>query len=79
MIAPTFISNFDEIVKKMILKSEGKNIEQPRNIVGGDHTVTYGYGYTFIRKNSQDVWSLYGDLDHDLLKIGITLTEDMSC
>jgi hypothetical protein len=26
MIAPTLISNFDEIVKKMIFKSEGKNI-----------------------------------------------------
>ncbi|MCJ7784182.1 MAG: hypothetical protein MUP41_09620 [Desulfobacterales bacterium] len=77
MITPHGISDFDKMVKKMVFDSEGKNITVPTNI--DDHTVTYGYGYTFIRKNSQDVWSLYGDLDHDLLKIGITLTEDMSC
>jgi hypothetical protein len=33
MIAPTVISNFDEIVKKMIFNSEGKNIKQPSNVV----------------------------------------------
>jgi hypothetical protein len=27
MIAPTVISNFDELVKKMIFKSEGNNIK----------------------------------------------------
>jgi len=32
MIAPTLISNFDEIIKKMIFKSEGKNIKQPFNV-----------------------------------------------
>jgi len=37
MIAPTIISNFDEIVKKMIFKSESDPIRQPRNI--GDHTL----------------------------------------
>lgn len=70
MIAPTIISNFDEIVKKMIFKSEGDPIRQPRNV--GDHTVTYGYGYTFIRKNSEGVWSIYGNLKTDLLSIGIS-------
>src|SRR3972149_3725039 len=72
MIAPTVISNFDEIVKKMILKAEG-NAEQPKNV--GDHTVTYGYGYTFIRKSNikgKDVWSIYGNLKDDLLSIGIS-------
>lgn len=37
MIAPTIISNFDEIVKKMIFKAEGDPIRQPRNV--GDYTV----------------------------------------
>lgn len=32
MIVPTLISNFDEIVKKMIFKSEGENMEVPSNI-----------------------------------------------
>ena len=81
MIAPTFISNFDEIVKKMILKAEG-HAEQPKNI--GDHTVTYGYGYTFIRKSNikgKDVWSIYGYLEGDLFEIGIMLNwqEQDSC
>ena len=48
MIAPTVISNLDEIVKKMIFKSEGTNITQPGNIVGNDHTVTYGYGHDTV-------------------------------
>ncbi len=33
MIAPTLISNFDEIIKKMIFKSEGTNITLPSNVV----------------------------------------------
>lgn len=53
MIAPTLISNFDEIVKKMIFNSEGDSIRQPSIIRGNDHTITYGYGYTFIRKDSK--------------------------
>jgi hypothetical protein len=74
MIAPTVISDFDKLVKKMIFNSEGDPIRQPSIIRGNDHTVTYGYGFTFIRKGGGK-WSLYGDLDADLLKIGITLTQ----
>lgn len=74
MITPHTISDFDGIVQKMILNSEGENISVPHNI--GDNTLTYGYGFTFIRKNIDGEWSIYGDLDADLDEINITLTED---
>lgn len=53
-----------------------KNVErlskQPSDV--GDHTVTYGYGYTLIRK-ADDRWSIYENLGADLATIGITLTK----
>ncbi len=42
MIAPTIISNFDELVKKMIFKSEGDPIRQPR--AGGKSVMRSGFG-----------------------------------
>lgn len=57
MINAHSISNMDQIVRKMIFNCEGISYE-PENI--GDHTVTYGYGYTFIRRG--DVWRAYGSL-----------------
>jgi len=34
MIAPTVISNFDEIIKKMIFNSEGNNIKDESLTLG---------------------------------------------
>jgi len=73
MITPHTTSDFDKIVQKMILKSEGENISVPHNI--GDNTLTYGYGFTFIRKK-KDVWNIYENLDDDLFEIGIVLNEE---
>jgi len=52
MIAPTLISNFDEIVKKMIFNSEGQPIRQPSIIRDNDHTV----------KNKGDVHKIISDM-----------------
>jgi hypothetical protein len=40
--------DFDTLVRKIILNYEGPHIDVPHNI--GDNTLTYGYGFTFIRK-----------------------------
>ena len=71
MITPHTIGNMDQVVKKVIFNSEGIEPE-PTNV--GDNTVTYGYGYTFIRKG--DKWNIYGNLYSDLAAIGITLNAD---
>jgi Ca2+-binding RTX toxin-like protein len=42
----------------------------------GDNTVTYGYGYTFIRKGKNDTWSIPNFIYNDLAEIGITLNEN---
>ncbi len=78
MIAPTITSEFDKIVKKMIFNSEGQPIRQPSIIRGNDHTVTYGYGYTFIRKDKYGKWSIYENLEDDLFEIGIFLYQQQN-
>ena len=71
MINTHSISNMDQVVKKMIFNCEGIDPEPTKNI--GDNTITYGYGYTFIRKGS-DGWATYENLDSDLAAIGIELS-----
>ncbi|MGZ3535782.1 MAG: hypothetical protein ACXU9K_11220 [Thermodesulfobacteriota bacterium] len=63
------IGNFDQEVQKVIFNAEKLDPEPTCN--KADNTVTYGYGYTFIRKG--DIWRIYGNLDTDLAAIGITL------
>jgi len=65
------IDNFNSVLRAVIRAAEGKNGEpnkQPRNI--GDHTITFGYGYTFVRSGAPYVY-----LAKDLEIIGIELTE----
>ncbi len=73
MISAHQISNMGELSRLMILGAEGFN-PQPTNV--GDHTITYGYGYTFIRRGSNNQWGICENLTVDLAAIGIALTPD---
>jgi hypothetical protein len=63
----------EELTRKAVFKAEGRMEEYPRQ-VGGDRTVTYGFGYTFIRFNGKR-WGIYEHLEKDLAAIGIKLTK----
>jgi len=63
----------EELTRKAVFKAEGRMEEYPRQ-VGGDRTVTYGFGYTFIRFNGKK-WSVYEHLGKDLAAIKIKLTD----
>ena len=65
------LNNFTEQLRSAITGVEGLH-GQPMNV--GDGTVTYGYGYTFIRNGTRS-WERYDNLDDDLADIGITLTD----
>ena len=73
MIITHPIPNLGEVVRTIVLRTEGPPERQPRNV--GDHTVTYGYGYTFIQRAENGTWSKTTTLDDDLAAIGITLTQ----
>jgi hypothetical protein len=74
MIKVHKISNMEELARIAIFGAEGNMEETPRQVSSKDRTVTYGYGYTFIRRGP-DRWKLYEHLDEDLASIGITLTD----
>lgn len=76
MINTHQISNTGELVRIMVLGAEGSNLTQPTNV--GDHTITYGYGYTFIQRGTDGKWFVTGTLANDLDAIGITLTDDLN-
>lgn len=67
------LSNFNAVQLLAIKVTESLHA-QPQN-AGQDGTVTYGYGYTFIRKGAGNVWSIYPHLNADLAKVGIRLTD----
>jgi hypothetical protein len=70
MINPHQVSGFKEVVKQFIILTEGGPLLQPKLITdkkgNSDHTITYGYGYTFIRKGTNGKWSIYSNLYDDL-------------
>ncbi|WP_428634635.1 calcium-binding protein, partial [Sedimenticola sp.] len=70
----TSISNFSDQLYSIISLAEGLD-SQPRDV--GDHTITLGHGYTFIRKSGND-WVRYDHLDADLATIGITLSDSQN-
>jgi|WetSurMetagenome_2_1015567.scaffolds.fasta_scaffold00868_3 hypothetical protein len=75
MIEVHRISAMEDLTRKAVFKAEGRMEEYPRQ-VGGDRTVTYGYGYTFIRYGGGLLgWKRYEHLDNDLADIGIKLTK----
>jgi len=67
------IENQNETARRLIQSGEGKNISKPKNL--HDHTITLGFGYTFIRKDSRGMWFVPRDLPIDLASIGILLTQ----
>lgn len=67
------VCDFCDKLFSAIKKVEGLS-EQPKDIK--DHTVTYGYGYTLLRKGSNDEWEIYKYLNADLATIGITLSNE---
>jgi Ca2+-binding RTX toxin-like protein len=74
MITVHPISNMGELVRVMVLGAEGRPERRPRNV--GDHTITYGYGYTFIQRRKDGTWFITTTLASDLAAIGITMTND---
>ena len=68
-IAYHVVTNFNTLLRQMIRLSEGLG-PQPYNL--GDNTITYGYGYTFLRR-SGNKWGVYTYLDDDLAAVGIEL------
>jgi hypothetical protein len=75
MIEVHRISDMEGLTRKAVFKAEGRMEEHPRQ-VGGDRTVTYGYGYTFIRYGGRILgWQRYEHLEKDLAAIGIKLTD----
>jgi|WetSurMetagenome_2_1015567.scaffolds.fasta_scaffold00104_39 GH24 family phage-related lysozyme (muramidase) len=68
------ISNMEELARIAIFGAEGNMEETPRQVASKDRTVTYGYGYTFIRRGRKE-WERYKYLDDDLATIGIKLTD----
>jgi hypothetical protein len=75
MIEVHKIADMEELTRKAVFKAEGRMEEYPRQ-VGGDRTVTYGFGYTFIRYGGpKKGWKRYENLDNDLAAIGIKLTK----
>jgi GH24 family phage-related lysozyme (muramidase) len=49
------VTNAADLASQIIKRFEGLSA-RPENI--GDNTITFGYGYTFIRK-SGSTWSVY--------------------
>jgi Ca2+-binding RTX toxin-like protein len=66
------VADFNVALRSLLQTAEGL-IPQPRNV--GDDTITYGYSYTFLRRDQNNVWSVYRPLEQDLNLIGITLTD----
>jgi hypothetical protein len=66
--------NFNEQAFSVIAGTEGfsKTVEHIGASNGqGDHTITLGHGYTFVRGSTVDL----GKLESDLSAIGITLSD----
>lgn len=66
------IENQDAVARRLIQSGEGHNLVRPTNV--GDHTITLGYGYTFIRKGGGG-WNVIDALIGDLADIGISLSQ----
>jgi len=75
MINTHKISNMEELARIAIFGAEGNMEETPRQVASKDRTVTYGYGYTFIRRGRKK-WVLHKYLEDDLAAIGIALTDN---
>ena len=71
-IATHVIANQDALARRLIQSGEGTNLSTPTNV--GDHTVTLGFGFTFIRRGTNNAWNVLDSLTADLATIGITLT-----
>ncbi|UQG64865.1 calcium-binding protein [Marinobacter sp. M2C] len=67
------IANQDAVARRLIQGSEGSNLALPTNV--GDHTVTLGFGFTFLRKGADGAWSVLGSLAQDLASVSIALTD----
>ena len=65
---------FDVKLRQVVFGAEGSLLAKPGDV--DDHTVTFGYGYTFIRKGALGIWATYEFLVADLATpgIGIVLT-----
>lgn len=68
-------ATFVNLLRDVIRGAEGTSL-RPEDV--GDRTITYGWGYTFIRKGRDDIWRVVGTLADDLAAIGtgITLNQD---
>ncbi len=70
------VTNFNTLRERAIRLAESLH---PRPINIGDDTITYGWGFTFLRKstrNGVDTWLRYEHLNSCLAAIGITLSEN---
>ncbi|NIM41638.1 MAG: hypothetical protein GTN84_11135 [Hydrogenophaga sp.] len=61
-----------QLTRKLIHNGEGKSLSTPTNV--GDHTVTLGFGYTFIRRRADSKWMVIDNLKSDMARVGIALT-----
>lgn len=66
------IKNRDAVARRLIQSGEGHNLAIPADV--GDHTITYGYGYTFLRRGGSGSWFIPDLLPPDLRSIGIELS-----
>ena len=58
------------VLTRLIEAGEGPAYLRPSVITGNDHTITFGYGYTFVRSGSR-----YTHIVADLATLGIVLSQ----
>ena len=67
-IAYHVVTNFNTLLRQMIRLSEGLG-PQPYNL--RDNTITYGYGYTFLRR-SGNKWGYIPTWTTTWLRLGLS-------
>ena len=67
------ITDYPDFVNRLLKAVEGAAKLSPEVILGNDHTITFGYGYTFVRGPRP-----YVHLSADLAPLGIVLSTDQT-